>query len=196
MHGYPKQTSRVHLKWCLFILRSDICSGSGGSQFYFGVRLTFGCRSSPCIFNHLAEALCWIRVRVPSVLHLLDDFLVIDPPHDSSGTSLRRLKQCFQALGIPLTDEKTMGPDTRLEFLGITLDTIEMKASLPIAKLQRIREISKMYSVAGNVTKRQLLSLLGHLNFAMRVIPQGRSFISRLLDMASSVSSLHELVSS
>ena len=29
----------------------------------------------------------------------------------------------------------------------------------------------------------------------MRVIPQGRSFISRLLDMASSVSQLHDLIS-
>ena len=31
-----------------------------------------------------------------------------------------------------------------------------------------------------NITKQQLLSLLGHLNFAMRVIPQERSFISRI----------------
>ena len=63
-------------QWPLFGVKWD-------SNFYFGVRLTFGCKSSPCIFNHVSEALCWIllnRVRVPSVLHLLDDFLLIDPP--------------------------------------------------------------------------------------------------------------------
>ena len=178
-------------QWPLFGVKWD-------SNFYFGVRLTFGCKSSPCIFNHVSEALCWIllnRVRVPSVLHLLDDFLLIDPPHDSSGSSLGKLRSCFRSLGVPLSDEKTLGPATRLEFLGITLDSVEMQASLPLDKLQRIREIAASFSTAISIPKRQLLSLLGHLNFAMRVIPQGRSFISRLLDTASSVSQLQDLVS-
>ncbi|XP_034446701.1 uncharacterized protein LOC117764756 [Hippoglossus hippoglossus] len=168
------------------------------SKFYFAVCLPFGGRSSPSIFNQLSEALCWIllnRVRVPTVLHLLDDFLLIDPPQDSSGASLFKLKCCFQSLGVPLSEEKTIGPDTRLEFLGITLNTIQMKASLPLEKLQRIRDIAKTYRAVKNITKQQLLSLLGHLNFAMRVIPQGRSFISRLLDTATSIPNLHDEIS-
>lgn len=47
---------------------------------------------------------------------------------------------------------------------------------------------------AGSVSKRELLSLLGHLSFAMRVIPQGRSFVPRLLDLAKSVKKLHDMV--
>ena len=43
-------------------------------------------------------------------------------------------------------------------------------------------------------TKQQLLSLLGHFNYAIRIIPQGRSFISHLLLLASSVPSLHHQV--
>lgn len=133
------------------------------------MRLTFGCRSSPSIFNSVSEVLCWIllnRVRIPSVLHLLDDFLPIDPPHDSSGSSLSKLKHCFHALGVPLSDQKTIGPDTRLEFLGIILDSIEMKASLPTDKLQRIRDITKPFCAVETIIKQQLLSLLCHLNFA------------------------------
>lgn len=56
--------------WPLFGVRWD-------SKFYFAVRLTFGCRSNPHIFNTLSEALCWILLNVcklPFVLHLLDDF--------------------------------------------------------------------------------------------------------------------------
>ncbi|XP_033931187.1 uncharacterized protein [Pseudochaenichthys georgianus] len=180
---HPSQWNMFGIKW--------------EAKFYFAVRLTFGCRSSPCIFNSFSEALCWIllnNVRIPSVLHLLDDFLLIDPPRDNSGASLAKLKCCFQELGVPLSGEKTIGPDTSLEFLGITLDTIDMKASLPIAKLQRIRDITKSYCEQQVITKQQLLSLLGHLNFAMRVIPQGRSFISRLLDAASAVTNLHDRV--
>ena len=50
-------------------------------RFYFAVKLTFGCRSSPRIFDTLSEALCWIlsnTFKLPFVLHLLDDFLVVD----------------------------------------------------------------------------------------------------------------------
>ncbi|XP_029912014.1 uncharacterized protein LOC115362289 [Myripristis murdjan] len=177
-------------QWHLFGLKWE-------SKLYFAVRLTFGCRSSPSIFNQVSEALCWIflnRVRVPSLLHFLDDFLLIDPPHDNSGSSLSKLKLLFQYLGVPLSDEKTSGPATRLEFLGITLDTVEMKASLPAEKLERIREITHSVTAYQEITKQQMLSLLGHLNFAMRVVPQGRSFISRLLDMAASVPNLRDKI--
>ena len=40
-----------------------------------------------------------------------------------------------------------------------------------------------------------MLCLLGHLNFAMRVIPTGRSFISYLLNIAHSVKEFHHHVS-
>ena len=48
--------------------------------------------------------------------------------------------------------------------------------------------------ITSGVTKREMLSLLGHLNFAMRIIPQGRSFISRLLDLAHSVPKRNDLM--
>lgn len=117
---HPSQWHLIGIKW--------------ESKLYFAVRLTFCCRSSPSIFNQVSEALCWIllnRVRVPSVLHLLDDFFLVDPLYDSSGALLGRLKTCFQYLGIPLSDKKTAGPATSLKFLGIFLDSIVMKVSLP-----------------------------------------------------------------
>jgi hypothetical protein len=41
------------------------------------------------------------------------------------------------------------------------------------------------------VTKRHLLQILGHLNFAMQVIRPGRAFVGYLLRLAHSVSELH-----
>lgn len=43
---HPSQWHLFSVKWC--------------SKFYFCVKLTFGCRSSPRIFNTLSKALCWI----------------------------------------------------------------------------------------------------------------------------------------
>ena len=40
-------------------------------------------------------------------------------------------------------------------------------------------------------TQRELLSLLGHSNYATRVIIRGRSFVSFLLTLAHSVKELH-----
>ncbi len=88
-----------------------------------------------------------------------------------------------------------VGPSTSIEFLGILLDNVAMKASFPEVKLNRIQQILSSYHSAKLVSKWDLLSLLGHLNFAMCIIPHGRAFISRLLQRSKSVTSLHDLVS-
>ena len=166
-------------------------------KMYFAVKLTFGCRSSPRIFDCLSEALCWIlsnTYKLPFVLHLLDDFLVVDFPRSPPARCISIVKDLFNSVGVPLSEEKTVGPLTRLEFLGILLDSVSMQASLPNEKLIRIREFLKKITKVKSLPKRELLSLLGHLNFAMRIIPQGRSFVSRLLDVAKSVPNLYDVI--
>ena len=69
------------------------------------------------------------------------------PPHDSSGSSLGNLRSCFLSFGVPLSEEKTIGPATRLDFLGIPLDSVSMEESLPLDKLQRIRDIAASFLV-------------------------------------------------
>ena len=160
-------------------------------SYYFSVRLAFSCKSSPRLFDCLSEALSWILLnesKVPFLVHLLDDFL--PPP----AQGLHALTTVFSQLGVPLSLEKTEGPATTLEFLGITLDSVAFKASLPTDKLDRITLLLSNYLITPTCTKRQLLSLLGHLNYALRIIPQGRSFISHLLLLASSVQLLHHTI--
>lgn len=105
--------------------------------YYFAVRLTSSCKSSPKIFDSLSEALCWILInnhKLPYVLLYLDDFLIITPPHSGLSTLIK----VFSELGVPLSKEKTIGPCTYIEFLGITLDSTSFQASLPPEKVQRI----------------------------------------------------------
>ena len=150
------------------------------------------------MFNCLSEAICWIaqhRYGITSILHLLDDFLTIDPPGAEADRTMALLTMIFNKLSIPLSKHKTIGPVQRLEYLGITLDAIQLKASLPEDKLHRINSLLITFINRKKCTKRELLSLLGHLNFACRVIPAGRSFISRLLYTATSVKKLHHHVS-
>ena len=69
-----------------------------------------------------------------------------------------------------------------------------MVARLPDDKLSRIITIMDKFKNKHSISKRELLSLLGHLNFASRVIPQGRSFVAYLLSLAASVKQLHHYV--
>ena len=66
-----------------------------------------------------------------------------------------------------------------------------MIAKLPQYKLCRIKDSLYVFLDRRTCTKRELLSLLGHLNYAIMVIMHGRSFVSYLLTLAHSVKELH-----
>ena len=95
---------------------------------------------------------------------------------------------------LPISSHKTVGPTVQLQYLGINLDTDRMEARLPDDKLSRIITILDMIKNKHIISKRELLSLLGHLNFASRVIPQVHSFVAYLLSLAASVKQLHQYV--
>ena len=65
-----------------------------------------------------------------------------------------------------------------------------MQCRLPAVKVERIMNFIKELLFKRSCTKRELLQLLGHMNFASRVILAGRAFVSYLLALASSVSEL------
>ena len=100
----------------------------------------------------------------------------------------------FNRLRVPIAPYKTAGPTVQLQYLGIILDTERMETRLPDDKLSRIITILDMLKHKHSISKRELLSLLGHLNFASRVIPQGRSCVASLLSLAASVKQLHHYV--
>ena len=166
-------------------------------KYYFYTRLVFGSRSSPKIFDTLSIALCWIATHhygVDSILHLLDDFLTVDSPNYIAERTMAILTLMFQKLGVPLASHKCIGPTTCLEYLGVILDTEKMEARLPDEKRLRICEIMGTFMEKKSCTKRELLSLLGHLNFACRVVRPGRSFISYLIKLLTTVKELHHHV--
>ena len=166
-------------------------------EYFFYTRLVFGSRSSPNIFDWLSQAICWIAQHnygIHFMLHLLDDFLTIDPRNATAGRTMALLTLVFNRLCVPIAPHKTVGPTVQLQYLGIILDTERMEARLPDDKLSRIITILDMLKNKHIISKRELLSLLGHLNFASRVIPQGRSFVAYLLSLAASVKQLHHYV--
>lgn len=125
------------------------------------------------------------------MIHLLDDYLTIDPPNSLPDRTMAILSLVFKKFCIPLSKHRTVGLATVLEYLGIILDSGLMEARLPSDKIQRISETLKWFINRKSCSKQELLSLLGHLNFACRVIYPGRAFVSYLISSSTTGKALH-----
>jgi len=162
-------------------------------KYYYDTRLSMGGRSSPALFDRLSEALEWLAARkygVDYICHLLDDFLVAELP-SKKGESLNIILELFQRLSIPIAQHKVEGPSQKLEFLGITLDTVKLEASLSDEKVHRLIGGIESFLARKKCSKRELLSLIGSLSFACKVVAPGRIFLHRLITLSCTVRKLH-----
>ena len=163
-------------------------------EIYLDSCLPFGLRSAPRLFNILADLLEWILQQegVSVCLHYLDDFLTVGPPKSPvCQQNLDTIRQMCGWLGIPLALDKVAGPSTSLDFLGITLDTVRMEARLPVDKLQRTWEQVGSWMQKKKATKREILSLMGILQHATKIVWSGRTFLSRMYATAAKLREMH-----
>ena len=159
-------------------------------KFYFDRCLPMGCSSSCNIFETFSTALEWIastKLQASAVIHILDDFLFLAPSRDQCHRDLDNFIKLCSDVGVPIADEKTVGPATCLQFAGITLDTINMHARLPEDKLERCRGLLTEFYNKRSVTLKELQSLIGLLNFACSVVLPGRAFLRRMIDLTKGV---------
>ena len=71
-----------------------------------------GGRSSPSIFESVSSAIEWIcttNYLIAVLVHLLDDFLSVEPPHKEPN-ALKLLTEVFERLGVRLVPHKIFGP--------------------------------------------------------------------------------------
>ena len=84
---------------------------------------------------------------------------------------------------VPIKHKKTVFPTTCAAIHGIDLDTVKMEARLPSDKLAELDSLLQLNMHRKKIKFRDLQSLLGHLNFACKVIKPGRCFLRRLYDL-------------
>ena len=156
--------------------------------------LPFGLSSAPKIFTAVADAVEWCisQEGVEYIFHYLDDFAVVGPP-DSQACSqyLRILKQVCAALGIPLAPDKEGGPSA---ILTLIIDTHKGELRLPADKLQRLIQSVSEWANRKSCTRKDLESLVGTLQDAAKVIPSGRSFVRRAINLISTAKHQHHFI--
>ena len=165
--------------------------------YYYDRCLPMGCSSSCAIFEAFSTALEWIaihRLGASSVLHILDDFLFIADTKQKCQLDLNNFLCMCQVIGVPIAEEKTVGPDTSLQFAGITLDSVLQEARLPEDKLHKCHTLLTSFYSRRKVTLKELQSLIGLLNFTCSVILPGRAFLRRLIDLTMGVRRPHHRI--
>ncbi len=153
---------------------------------YIDTVLPFGLRSAPKIFNCITDALQWIAISrgVSYLDHFLDDFITGGAPGSSEcADNLASLVGTCGILNIPLAIGKSEGPTTCITFLGIEVDTEKLELRLPSEKLVRLQLLLKRWINYKFCKKKDLESLVGHLQDASRVVHSGRTFTRHLIDL-------------
>lgn len=165
--------------------------------YYVDTRLPFGSRTSPFLFNGFADLLCWILVTVGGIalmVHYLDDYFITAYSSSHCARDMDTMCAICNTLGVPLSPEKMVGPSQKLTYLGIEIDTTTMSVQLSDEKLRRLQLKLAEWQAKRTCKKRELLSLIGSLSFACKVIKPGRIFLRRLIELSTTVSSLNHYV--
>ena len=150
-------------------------------------------KTSACTCHTLQTGLAWVLVHIVGILyllHYLDDFFLAAHSQDACSRYMSHMLAFCKNAGIPIAHDKSVGPSSRLVYLGIEIDAAAQIVSLPSDKLQEIQTLLASWITRSKCTKRELLSLIGSLSFAAKVIQPGRLFLRRLIDLSTTVHAL------
>jgi hypothetical protein len=172
---HPSNYEATGLKWRF--------QGDSLATYMVDTRLPQGARRSPEIFNKLTQAVRAIMKKKGfDIVAYLDDFWLAGRTYEECMRALNTLIALLRKLGFAINYSKVEGPRQQLTFLGILFDSLAMTLQLPADKLKVLHtEICEFY-LRSKVSKRELQSLAGKLNWATSVIHGGRYHLRRLLD--------------
>ena len=160
-------------------------------SYYVDLVLPFGGRSSSSIFVTFADLLCWILTQKChlNTIHYSDDYLLVSPPTPPSQADrdVTVFRSTFRTLGVPVADDKLVGPTTSLTFIGIMINTGNFSVAIPQRKIQEVMSQMPKWCDRRTCTQVQLQSLVGKFHFFSKVIRPGRIFTRRLIDLIYTV---------
>ena len=85
---------------------------------------------------------------------------------------MNTFKQICQELGVPLAEDKSFGPTYKLVFLGLEIDTVSQMVRVLEVKSAELSTLLQEMLRKKRVTLLQLQSLLGKLNFSLKLLFQ------------------------
>eukprot|EP00731_Ephydatia_muelleri_P003217 Em0001g3217a len=142
-------------------------------MYYVETCRPLGLKSAPCLFNHFADARHWVLATNYHIdaVHYLDDYLLVG----AAGWGFLLPSRNWR-------DHPHKSPSWGLSWIQRPVDCHSPRTSCVI---------SCRWSSPGESKKCELLSLIGKLSFATKIVPAGRLFLRRLIDLSTTMSRLH-----
>ena len=147
-------------------------------------KLCFGSRMAPGVFHHLTQAVRRMLKRkgLTATVVYLDDFFIKGNSFQECLDALNLVISLLRKLGFHINWKKVTDPCTKIVFLGVEIDSVNMCLRLPDAKLNQVRTELSLFETRKRASKKQLQSLAGKLNFCASVVFGGRVFLRRIID--------------
>jgi hypothetical protein len=159
-------------------------------QYYYDTTLPQGASSACRIFERFSTSIDAIHefdVGEDSSTHYLDDFFFVCLTLLLALHHRIMFDKLCEDINIPQAPAKKTTPSHTTEYLGIILDSLRWRASLPTEKLVTYTEHLTRCLGRKSITQKELQSLVGKLSFAAAVVP-ARAFLSRLIGKIYTVS--------
>ena len=142
---------------------------------YEYTRMPFGYTLAPRVFTRVVEAaLLPLRRQGVRVLAYLDDLLILAPSEEDAVLHTRLVINHLINLGLAINWEKSsLIPSQTVVYLGIQLNTIDMRARLSEPRRVSVARALNLFRVGRRVTALSAMILLGLLAAAHVVVPLG-----------------------
>ena len=160
------------------------------NQLYMDMCPPFGLRTAAMMMQCTNMAVSYIHSLHGFLSRpFIDDFGGAELHHNVSSDALTTLQNVIYNVGLVEAPGKTFQPSTRMPWLGIDIDSVEMTLSIPQQKLQEVKSVVKQWEGREMANRKQVQSLMGSLNFVGSVAPPVR-ILNFLREMPSNQSVL------
>ena len=147
---------------------------------YIDTRLAMGLRSAAFCCQSVTGMVARIAGEKVFILVYLDDFGGAEKA-DAAQKSFEYIGWLLEYFGLEEAPEKAVAPTTRMDWLGISFDTLEWTMALKPGKLQELLTWLPKLLKCKRVKRVLLQKVLGSLVWASAVVRSGVIFFNRLL---------------
>ena len=120
------------------------------------------------------------KFSYPKLQNYINNLIYPALPHEinKAYTSLLSL---LRDLGLEVSEKKLVPPTSKAICLGIEIDALNKTLSIPLDKLEEIKNMCNTWATKNRATKTQLQSLLGSLLYITKCVKLALYFLHRML---------------
>ena len=152
-------------------------------QLYVDRMLVMGLRSAAYVCQRVTNAAAMLAKRQGiQIINYLDDFAGAET-WEHADAAFDKLGKLLEDGGLQESSNKACRPNTRMVFLGIMVDTVSMTLEVSPDRLRELNILLDQWLTKETVTRKEIESMIGVLQFVTTCVRPGRIFLARLLNV-------------